>query len=379
MSPQFLTFLHDTMRFIKDFAEVIESSIPHIYLSALPYLPLTSEIARALKHHFTTLPELEVQGSVRRFGHDRKFQGATNRRTSTATSPDGVHAALALSDEEKDAKTSAVAIPPLHGHTGWVSSVAFSPDGTQIVSGSEDSTIRVWDAKTGQLALSPLHGHTSWVSSVTFSPDGTHIVSGSDDETIRVWDAKTGQLTFPPLRGHAGGVSSVAFAQDGIEIVSGSFNRTIRVWDAKTGQLALPPLHGHTDWVRSVAFSPDGIQIVSGSDDETLRVWDAKASQLLPSVHPAPISEHDTQLARILDLNKVVLELPHTDRFFSWDGFWVTGPQGELMMWIPEDYRPYALTAPSWCTDVIATSRVFVSFKNSVHGEDWVKCYKSLH
>jgi WD40 repeat protein len=80
----------------------------------------------------------------------------------------------------------------LHGHTDWVSSVAYSPDGTHIVSGSHDKTIRVWNATTGQSVAGPFQGHTSSVSSVAYSPDGTHIVSGSRDNTIRVWNASTG-------------------------------------------------------------------------------------------------------------------------------------------------------------------------------------------
>ena len=75
---------------------------------------------------------------------------------------------------------------PLTGHTYWVNSVAFSPDGQHIVSGSSDRTIRVWNAVTGETSAGPFTGHTHPVSSVAFSPDGQHIVSGSYDGTIRV-------------------------------------------------------------------------------------------------------------------------------------------------------------------------------------------------
>ncbi|KZP17409.1 WD40 repeat-like protein, partial [Athelia psychrophila] len=81
----------------------------------------------------------------------------------------------------------------LEGHEDEVNSVAFSPDGTKIVSGSDDKTVRVWDAVTGQAALPPLEGHEDWVMSVAFSPDGTEIVSRSSQGTVRLWDAITGK------------------------------------------------------------------------------------------------------------------------------------------------------------------------------------------
>ena len=90
-----------------------------------------------------------------------------------------------------------------------VRSVAFSPDGQHIVSGSDDGTIRIWNAKTGETAAGPFTGHTGPVLSVAFSPDGQHIVSGSDDETVRVWNAKTGETAAAPFKGHSNWINSV--------------------------------------------------------------------------------------------------------------------------------------------------------------------------
>ena len=154
---------------------------------------------------------------------------------------------------------------------GLVYSVSFSPDGTRIVSGSRDNSVRVWDAASGEL-LKVLGGHTDEVLSVSFSPDGTRIVSG-EDESVLVWDASSGEL-LKVLEGHDAPVTAVSFSPDGSRIVSGSYDKTVQVWDAASGD-QLKTLVGHTDYVMSVSFSPDGSRIVSGSYDKSVRVWDA--------------------------------------------------------------------------------------------------------
>ena len=89
-----------------------------------------------------------------------------------------------------------VAVSPtihqLMGHTNYVSSASFSPDGTKVVTGSRDKTVRIWDAVTGECEQT-LEGHSSYVMSASFSPDGTKVVSGSVDQTARIWDAVTGE------------------------------------------------------------------------------------------------------------------------------------------------------------------------------------------
>ena len=223
--------------------------------------------------------------------------------------------------------------------------MAFSPDGTTIVSSSDDCTIKVWDA--GAWALPPSNPHyqnltapvaaslelkaerqSGRVNSVAFSPDGTTIVSGSSGCTIEVWDAGASalialnlspKLTAPlpaaaslelkaeKQSAHSKPVMSVAFSTDGKTIVSGSdgiiFDRdgTIKVWDAGVGTCHPPTFNpnltapvlaaaslelkaekrsAHRRGVSSLAFSPDGKTIVSGSADKTARtgaikVWDA--------------------------------------------------------------------------------------------------------
>ncbi len=90
-------------------------------------------------------------------------------------------------------------------------------------------TIRVWDVPSGR-EVCQLTGHTSWVGSLAFSPDGTRIASASDDATVRLWDAESGREVLT-LHGHGASVNSVAFSRDGRWLASASNNGTIRLWD----------------------------------------------------------------------------------------------------------------------------------------------------
>jgi WD40 repeat protein len=126
-----------------------------------------------------------------------------------------------------------VLLRTLSGHTGFVESVAYSPDGRFIASGSWDSTIKIWDSANGAL-LRTLSGHTSGVWSVAYSPDGRFIASGSYDNTIKIWDSANGAL-LRTLSGHTICVNSVAYSPDGRFIASGGSDGTIKIWDSTSG------------------------------------------------------------------------------------------------------------------------------------------------
>ena len=168
-----------------------------------------------------------------------------------------------------------------HSKHGWVGSVAFSPDGKTIASGGSDKRFKLWDAATGKL-IADFTGHASAVSSLAFSPDGKTIASGSWDKSVNLWDAATGKL-LTTFTGHTDHVRSVTFSPDGKTIASGSNDKSVKLWDAASGK-QISTFTGHSDDVVSVAFSPDGRTVASGSLDRFVRLWDVTSGKLLATL-----------------------------------------------------------------------------------------------
>lgn len=213
------------------------------------------------------------------------------------------------------------------GHMAKIQDIFFTRDGKQLISASNDKTIRVWDIQTGKTvrmlrgqigaghegkiyaaALSGdnqwlavggypsrfgirlihfptgqikhlLKGHDNVILSLNFSSNNTRLISGSADKTARIWDITSGN-TLHTLQGHTDYIYAVAFSPDNQLAVTGSDDHTLKLWQVSDGSLQAT-LEGHDDKVKSVAFTPYGHYILSGSDDKTIRLWNGKTGRFI--------------------------------------------------------------------------------------------------
>lgn len=153
------------------------------------------------------------------------------------------------------------------GHIGGLESIAFSPDGKYILTGSTDHTAKLWDLHGHEIQT--FTGHTSGVNSVAFSPDGKRVLTGSRDSTVILWDL-SGKV-IQTFAGHKKLIESVAFSPDGNQILTGSRDNKAMLWNLD-GTLA-QKFKGHDKDINSVAFSPDGKLVLTSSKDSTAKVW----------------------------------------------------------------------------------------------------------
>ncbi|CAE6505525.1 unnamed protein product [Rhizoctonia solani] len=290
-------------------------------------------------------------------------------------------------------------------HLPHISWAGYSPDGTQIVSGSEDGLIQVCDARTNRvtlsISLSATHkyshrlnfvsfssdgnriysraGHQKtqiysadsgellvdlndpeWSDMIGFSPDGTRVVMNSDSELISLVDLASRERlylekTLPEeLGSYLLWGNIIKFSTDGSCIASVLLDGSVGVWSAQTGVLLVEPIKVHVVHVRSLAFSPDGGQITTGSDDGTICMTD---------VQPTPTR---------------ISNSPESPTPFDWrlngDG-WIMDDQSQLLIWVPFELHA-SLMFPRARRLISRKGWLQLDFKHTFIGELWIKCYQ---
>ncbi len=224
---------------------------------------------------------------------------------------------------------------PVYGHEATIESIGFSPDGSRLVTASDDRTVRLWDGRTGEPIGEPLSGHTSPVAVAKFSPDGRVVASGGADNQVLLWDLASGKTLGAPLRGHPNWVRSLAFDAAGRSLISGDAGGQVNLWDLSRRK----ELQGHKGRVRELALTADGQTLFTSSYDKTVRVWDPETGDLrstLATEHSHPI---------------MVLKVSPDGRTFT------TGDaSGHFMIWDAATLQPLHPLAQAGSGEILAAA-----------------------
>ncbi|XP_070570769.1 NACHT domain- and WD repeat-containing protein 1-like isoform X2 [Ptychodera flava] len=158
------------------------------------------------------------------------------------------------------------------GHSKPISCLTIAPDNSTIISGSEDSSVKIWkvDATDKNLVAS-IQAHSKQVSVVKLIRGGTLLLSGSKDQTLKLWDVQT-QVCLQVYRGHQDVIWCLAVTKDEKMMVSGSKDDLLKLWDIDTGE-CLITYEGHSSWISCVCVTSDGQHVISGSNDKTVKIW----------------------------------------------------------------------------------------------------------
>jgi len=237
-----------------------------------------------------------------------------------------------------------------------VTSVAFSPDGSLLAAGDEHGFIHFWHTKGGLAARDSLQASEEVISSIAFSPNRTDIASAGLNKGVRIWDIIAGN-EVRVFKGHARSAHSVTYSFDGQILASGWGNGTICLWNVAAGTV-IATLDGHCDFVNSVSFTSDGRSFISCAKDQ-IRVWDVEEARL----QSLPVELESDPLAVLVSAKPLA--------------GWLRGPSDELLLWVPADYRLYLQIPPCLMVMGGPHRVVIrVSENGWRRGSNWTSCWR---
>ncbi|EMD34647.1 hypothetical protein CERSUDRAFT_75593 [Gelatoporia subvermispora B] len=296
-------------------------------------------------------------------------------------------------------------------HSDHIHSVAFSPDGTRIASGLRTGAICLWDTTTNEVAQKQLIGDANSMDSlfVAFSPSGTHIISALNrvgrGVFVFVWDTRENEVTRKLLdESWSTDTATAALSRDGNHVLSGTHIIWVRNTNTRENIISLRA--GNIGVITCTTFSPDGSRVALGSADGGVHVFDVEvksptitqqedscisnqhgpSKQISGKVSPAILlafppasgsaagSTHHDRSTNASSLCRYGSgqDFRDTLAFDGWTG-WIKGPCGELVLWVPPEYRKHLHELRS--VFVIGIRGVSIDLRRYVHGAEWTNCY----
>jgi WD40 repeat protein/transcriptional regulator with XRE-family HTH domain len=240
-------------------------------------LDLSRLVLRGVYLQGVEMQDATLSGALSR---DSIFTETFDAILVVAVSPDGRY--WAASGKQGEVRVWEARGQTLHrvwqAHAGMVWSLAFSPVGHTLATGSHDGSIKVWDLESGALLWTGWH--TNNINRVAFAPDGSLLASSGTDASVRLWDPRQG--THLETLQHPDPVCAIAWSPDGRLFTTGDIVGCIRLWEM---QKALPAtcidaIAGHTNWVIALAFAPDGSVLASASWDLAIKLWEVASGHL---------------------------------------------------------------------------------------------------
>lgn len=265
---------------------LVNQNVSHMVLNHLFKLHAPEECERKMSFEAYQMPAFPLQSQPVLSEQKVPPSPTPYASLSQALSPASQHSSV-LSTLPQFMRPEAVCLRTF-AHAERIFFLHITSDGKRALSGSWDTTLKLWNLETGQ-CLRIFAEHTDCIAGLQMTPDERRALSGSFDSTLKLWDLNTGQCLHT-FGGHTGRIRCLQVTFDGRRALSGSNDATLKLWDLNTGK-CLQTLAGHTDFVMHLQITPDGKRALSGSPDKTLKLWDLSTGQCLHTLkHAGSIS-----------------------------------------------------------------------------------------